>query len=323
LNPRSSLLRLAPALAAAGLLAAALSADQSNTGLGSQSAPFLTWPADARTASMGQAGVASVADVNAADLNPAGLAGVKGEQFSLNQAFLFQGSDLENAAAAMGVFQQAAVGLNLTYLNVGTVDASTFSGGVITPAGSFNPYYYSVGLTYAQTLLPGLNLGANLKAVGENIDNAVAGTGALDLGGQYDFGQYTDALQGLRLGSSVQNLGPQLAGADLPTTWRTGVSYQLPVLDLRNSLLMNADAQVPVLATWGQTTFSVGAELRYGRFLSLRAGYQYLPDYGGVTGLTGITAGAGFGMNWWQVDYAWVPEGDLGLADQFSFSAKF
>jgi hypothetical protein len=323
LNFRFSLLKWAPALAAAGLLAGTLSADQSNTGLGGQAAPFLNWPADARTASMAQAGVASVSDVNAADLNPAGLAEVGGEQFSLNQAFLFQGSDLENAAAAMGVLQQAAVGLNVTYLNVGSVDASTYSGGVVTAAGSFNPYYYSVGLTYAQDVFYGLDLGANLKLVGQNIDNAAASTGALDLGAQYDFGRYLDALQGFRVGTSVQDLGPQLAGADLPTTWRIGASYKLPVMDLRNSLLVNADAQVPVLANWGQTSFSVGAELRYGRFLSLRAGYQYLPDYGGVTGLTGITAGAGFGMNWWQVDYAWVPEGDLGLADQFSFSAKF
>jgi len=53
-------------------------------------------------------------------------------------------------------------------------------------------------------------------------------------------------------------------------------------------------------------------------------GHNFVTHHnGGVTGLTNITAGAGFGMNWWQVDYAWIPEGDLGDAQQFSLSAKF
>lgn len=323
MKPKQGLFHLTSVLALAALWAAALAAAQSDTELGSQAAPFLTWPADARTAAMGQAGVASANDVNADDLNPAGLAQVSGEQFSLNEALLFQGTSLENVAAAVAVFPGAALGLNATYLNTGTVDASTYNPntGSIVSAGSFNPYYYSIGLTYAQYLFSGLNLGASAKAVGEDIDNSTASTAAFDLGAQYDLVAVT-GLQGLSLGSSVQNLGPQLAGADLPTLWRTGLSYKFPFFDLRNSLLLNGDFQVPVLAAWGQTTFSVGAELHYGRFLSLRVGYQ-TGDYGGVTGLTGITAGAGFGMNWWQVDYAWVPEGDLGLADQFSFSAKF
>ena len=323
MKPKQGLFQLTPVLALAALWAAGLPAAQTDTDLGSQAAPFLTWPADARTAAMGQAGVASADDVNADDLNPAGLAEVGGEQFSLNEALLFQGTSLENAAAAIGVFPGAALGLDVTYLNTGTVDASTYNpatGGIVA-SGSFNPYYYSVGLSYAQDLFSSLNLGVSLKSVGEDIDNATASTVAFDLGGQYDLADLT-SLEGLRLGSSVQNFGPQLAGADLPTIWRTGLSYQFPFFDLRNTLLLNGDFQVPVLAAWGQTTFSAGAELRYGRFLSLRVGYQ-TGDYGGVTGLTGITAGAGFGMNWWQVDYAWVPEGDLGLADQFSFSAKF
>jgi hypothetical protein len=323
LKPKQFLFRPTLALAVAALWTAALPAAQSDTDLGSQAAPFLTWPADARTAAMGQAGVASAYDVNADDLNPAGLAQVSGEQFSLNEALLFQGTSLENAAAAVGVFQGAALGLDVTYLNTGTVDASTYNPatGSIVSAGSFNPYYYSVGLTYAEDLFSTLNLGASVKTIGEDIDNSTASTVAFDLGAEYDLADLT-TLQGLSLGSSLQNFGPQLAGADLPTTWRTGVSYKFPFFDLRDTLLLNGDFQVPVLATWGQTTFSVGAELRYGRFLSLRVGYQ-TGDYGGVTGLTGITAGAGFGMDWWQVDYAWVPEGDLGLADQFSFSAKF
>jgi hypothetical protein len=298
------------------VLAPALPAGQTDTGLGNQAAPFLTLPVDARTASMGQAGVASVSDVNAASLNPAGLAGVQGEQFSLNQDFLAQGTDVENAAAALGIFSTAALGLSVSYLSVGTIDATTFTSAGVQSSGSFNPYYYSAGLTYAQAVLPCLDLGVSIKDVGENIDNAAASAVAADLGLQY-----ATALPGLRVGAGLQNFGDTLAGYALPLLGRAGLSYQTPFLGHRNSLLFNGDVQVPS-ASLGQTSYSAGAELRYGRFLSLRAGYQ-TGDYSGVTGLTGVTAGAGFGMNWWQVDYAWVPEGDLGLTDQFSFSAKF
>jgi hypothetical protein len=58
------------------------------------------------------------------------------------------------------------------------------------------------------------------------------------------------------------------------------------------------------------------------RYLSLRAGYQ-TADQSGLDGMTGLSAGAGFGDQGWRVDYAWVPQGDLGTSNQFSFSATF
>jgi hypothetical protein len=316
--PRRRFFKCTRILALPMFLAAGAHADQSNTNLGSQAAPFLTWPVDARNASLAQAGVASVSDVNAPVLNPAGLASVKGEQVSLNEDILFQGTDLANAAAAVSLFDRAALGLSVTYVNIGTIDETTYNPSTqqVVSAGSFNPYYDTIGLTYAQQLGLGLSLGASLKVVGEDIAGSTADTVAVDLGAQY-----ASPLPGLNLGLSVQNLGSPLAGSALPMLARGGISYKMPFLSLRNSLLLSLDSQVPT-AAFGQTTFSGGAELRYQRFLSLRVGYQ-TGDYSGVSGLTGVTAGAGFGVNWWQVDYAWVPEGDLGYADQFSFSAKF
>jgi len=305
---------------AAALLGGAptgLCAAQNDTSLGAQAAPFLTWPVDARTAALGSAGVASVNDVDAPGINPAGLAEAKGVQLDLNQDFLYLGTNLESASASWSPMRKAALGVTATYLSAGTVDRSIIDpSGAIQTTGSFNPYYYVAGLSYAQETLAGLDVGATLKLVGDSIDTWDSQACAVDLGAQA-----ATPVHGLRFGASLLNLGTTLGGANLPLTGRVGGTYKMPFFGHRNSLALSVDAQIPTAAA-GQTTLCGGLELHYGRFLSLRGGYES-GDYGGVTGLTNITAGAGFGMNWWQVDYAWIPEGDLGDAQQFSLSAKF
>jgi hypothetical protein len=53
-----------------------------------------------------------------------------------------------------------------------------------------------------------------------------------------------------------------------------------------------------------------------------RMGYntQTMSD---VTGVTGLSVGAGFGLHGLSIDYAFVPYGGLGITNRFSLSAKF
>jgi hypothetical protein len=297
---------------AAVMVMGSLHADQSNTGLGTQALPFLTWPADARTAALGQAGVAAAFDVNAPAINPAGLSTVRGEEVSLSDDILFQSESMENAAVAVGLFKGAALGVSMDYFNDGPVQRVNAQ---LQDIGSFTPYAYSAGLSYAQTLVSGLSAGVSAKFVGQDIDTSSASTVAGDLGLLY-----RGIWQGLSLGGSYQNIGGTLGGFSLPAMARVGAAWHQP-FGFRNSVTLMADAQIPQAAV-SQATFSGAAELKYTRYICLRAGYQ-TGNRGGITGLTGPTAGAGFGDAWWQVDYALVPMGDLGMANQFTVEAKF
>ncbi len=303
---------------ALGILALALGlrADQSNSGLESQAAPYLTLPSDARSAAMAQTGAAFGRDLNALSLNPAGLANVSGQQLALNQNFWVQGSSLETLSYGLGLFRHAALAASLNYMSSGSIDRTSFdSGGNLVTNGSFNPYSYNAGLAYAQELFSDFNAGAQLKLVSQNIDTSSATAFAVDLGVQY-----LSPVRGLNLGLSVQNLGSKLASSNLPALTRAGLSYAFG-LGSHPALLISADAQIPN-ASPKESSYGVGAEFRLGRSLALRGGYL-ASDNSGMSGLTGLTAGAGFSHDWWQLDYAWLPMGDLGYANQFSLLTKF
>ncbi len=307
-------------LAGPGRRAPAARPDQTDTGQGSVAAPFLTLPSDARSAAMAQAGVASTRDINAMSLNPAGLAGLAGQQVGLNQNFWLQGSSVESLSYGTGLFRHAGLGLDLNYFSVGAVDRVAFdASGQLQNAGSFNPYYLSGGIGYGEEFGHSLSLGVLGKMVQQNIDGSTASAFAADLGLEY-----STPLKGLTLGLSEQNLGGTLAGSSLPLMTRVGASFAMGNPD-RNSLLVNVDGQIPAAAL-DQTSLSAGVELHTGRFLSLRGGYE-LQQSNGLTGLSGFTAGAGLGRGGlhyaWELDYAWVPMGDLGHANQISLLTKF
>jgi outer membrane protein OmpA-like peptidoglycan-associated protein len=55
--------------------------------------------------------------------------------------------------------------------------------------------------------------------------------------------------------------------------------------------------------------------------LALRAGYQFT-NFGDLTGLTGLSLGAGVKYGDWQLDYALVTLGELGIANQIGLSLR-
>jgi hypothetical protein len=311
-KPLPWFLKRASALAAALFLAGPASASQSNTGLGSQTAAFLTVAPDARSAAMGQAGAALSNGADSLGLNPAGLASQEGQDLELSQSILPQGSTLSTVEYGMGL-GHSALGLSAGYTNMGSVERTTFSGGNLVDDGTFTPYGYNIGLAYAASLMDRLSLGGIAKLAGQDIDGNGAMTGAADLGLQYRLPQ------GFSLGAALQNLGGTLYGAQLPLQGRAGLSFDN--ISPAGGLSLSVDAVLPTAAT-SQTSVAAGMELQMARYLSLRAGYQ-TADQSGLDGMTGLSAGAGFGDQGWRVDYAWVPQGDLGTSNQFSFSTTF
>jgi hypothetical protein len=81
------------------------------------------------------------------------------------------------------------------------------------------------------------------------------------------------------------------------------------------ALLLACDVHKPVDNDAG---VNVGLEYAPVQQFALRVGYDSLQDAG-----NGLTAGAGFGVEQFRVDYAWVDGGHLDDAHRVSLNFRF
>lgn len=300
-----------------GSLAMAAWADQTDYAIGKVGGSELEIGLGARPVAMGEAFVALADDLNTTAWNPAGLSQIKGIQAGFMHNIYLQDTSMEYLAYAQNLFPGAGIGANVTYLNYGSLDKYDEVNGLPVANGSFTPTAFTGTIGYGQWLLPSLAVGAALKIISQTIDTENYLAEAVDLGVLYK-----TSLKGLQLGLAVQNLGTQLAGANLPQNLKVGAAYQLPVKftakDTWNTLL---DVNVPFGDT-SYTSVNVGTEYWYNRVVAARVGYQ-IKNSGDLGGVTGLTAGAGVKLAMFQVDYALVSYGDLGLTHQLAIAVNF
>ena len=296
---------------AAVLLAAPAYADQTNSNSGSQAAPWLGLSNNARNAAMGGAGVAVADDVNAASLNPAGLAQLKGQEVSLMHKAYVLDSSIEHLGYGLGLNDHLGVALSLDYMNYGSVDKFSLDAtNKLVASGSFNPssYHVDLGSGYA---IGALSAGLNLKVVGQSLDGGSSTSAfAVDLGTMWK----TEG--GFSLGLALQDLGSQLDGANLPTAVRLGGAYRLGLGD--NGLTLAADLAAPE-ADSSASTLGLGLEFNGHDAYALRAGYLAA----GNGGASGLTLGAGLGYKILHLDYAFSAVGVLGNSNQISALLQF
>src|SRR5581483_3239864 len=113
-----------------------------------------------------------------------------------------------------------------------------------------------------------------------------------------------------------RNVGPNIqynqTGSPLPEQFVLGAG----VSALGGNLVVDVDAVSPK----GQTEyFSTGVEYRVFELLRLRVGYNGLSNFVG----NGISYGMGLQFTQWNIDYAYVPFGDLGNTNRVSVGIRF
>ena len=189
---------------------------------------------------------------------------------------------------------------------------------------TFSDWDFSAQLALAVQLPDDLSLGLSYKILRQAYAYQSAMGSAFDLGLQW-----RRLLPALDLGFTAQNLGtPMALGSTynpLPETFKLGLALHLGP----NALLALDEDFEPWTAPdsasfWGQSInlLHVGAECSLpvgGWTLTGRAGYVMEPSQD-LGGLTGLTVGGGITLGNWQVDYAWVPMGDLGQAHRLSLT---
>ncbi|NTV52421.1 MAG: PorV/PorQ family protein [Candidatus Firestonebacteria bacterium] len=271
---------------------------------------FVEIGAGARAVAMGEAFTAVADDVSALHWNPAGLGIVPNVQVLFTHNQWIQDVTFENA---MTVFPGLGgnLGLAATYVDYGVMDKLSESG---QPLGGFSASDLGLTLGYGLPVSPYFSMGAAVKSLTNSLDGQKKSSWAYDAGALLIWPEAN-----LQIGLSVLNLG--LSADDHQPSQ---VKFGMALMHLGDWLTLAADAN----KHFDQDAFQVngGAECRLG-FLALRAGYQYSSaDLGLGGGLSGVTFGGGlrqyfdhFGVN---LDYAFVPYGDLGATHRFAVTLE-
>ncbi len=279
---------------------------------GTRAAQFLKLPVGAKPIGMGEAYTAIADDVNALFYNPAGLAQLKRKSGEFMFSKYIGETSYEWIAIGLPISKKAgALGIGIQYFSAGSMDETTVNAQQV---GSFTPSDLAVHLAYAKQL-GNFPLGLNLKFIQSKIKET-ATSFALDLGSQY-----VSKESKLLLGFSLQNLGDGLKyeneKSKLPILIKLGIGSKI-----NKQWLVSMDGVFP---EDNSPTFGAGTEykilLSKEIHFSLRAGYNSRSRKS--DGLNGVTTGFGFQFKSVNLDYAWIPLGNLGDSHRFSLGFKY
>ena len=286
--------------------------DSSNT-IGTTGAQFLELPVGARAIAMGTAGGAISQDATAIYYNPAGLAGMKETDISLMQAFYFQNISYQfgGIAGKLGNNDDNVYALGVQHLSPGTIDEVDNIG---NPTGdSLTPSDLAVAAGFAKQFGI-LDIGIVGKYINSKIDKSASAVAA-------DAGLRVNIPDDIILAGSLSNMGSGLKYSEridsLPVIGKIGAAVKV------KNILLAADMLLPKSA---KMYFAAGAEFcaYQAKNLSflLRAGYNSRTSSSKLRGMTGFSAGTGFDISRFSVDYAFTPFGDLGDSHRISLSMR-
>jgi hypothetical protein len=288
----------------------------------------------ARENGLGGAGVALADDATGMTWwNPAGLGFAKRGGVQMTNAKLVPGLADDVAYNHLAYVQPmegwGGLALSLAFLSYGTSIATDESGAELF---NFDSYEFSSGLSYGVELLPDLAIGANVKYIRIQLApgnlQGVGSTLGFDLGCLYRVQPAR-----LRLGATVQNLGPsvvfinELTASPLSRNIKTGFAWDAINKSGITSTVVGDFNQS--LVTKEFRTYNGGLELKYstdtgkgagGIGLAGRIGYYYDP-LGEIKDMT-----YGMGLSWGSLtlDMGSVPQATtLPHVEKYSLGYRF
>ena len=288
----------------------------------------------ARENGMGAAGVALADDATGMTWwNPAGLGFAKRPGVQMTNAKLVPGLaddvSYNHLAYVQPMEGWGGLALSVAFLSYGTSIATDVSG---NEGQAFDSYEASSGLSYGVELLPDLAIGASVKYIHIQLAptsmQGVASALGFDLGCLYRIQPAR-----LRLGASVQNLGPSVVfinedqSSPLSRNVKTGFAWEAVKGSGLTSTVAGDFNQS--LVTTRFRTYHGGLEVKYsteagkgagGIGLAGRFGYYYDP-LGEIKDMT-----YGLGLNWGSLtlDYGSVPQATtLPHVEKISLGYRF
>lgn len=299
--------------------------------------PILDMVPAARPAGMGEAFTAYGDDINAFIFNPAGIADLVGGQISLSHAIWFQDINFEYFALAMPltffkINVKGSFGLSYSLLHTPKIPRTELAPGFDEIEGLIDLFTPGeTGFSFASQVLElgaatefskDLDVGIKFKIPRQTVaDSTVSGFA-------FTVGAIATVDSATRAGLVIRNLGGAVGDAVLPTTFALGFSRRFfEISGPNDDLVFAMDTVLPIKPTDTKPKARVGIE--YNRKLgtkgvSIRAGYRHGYDLGTLAGLTlGAGVGSQFGRGIIKLDYAFMPQGELGSISRMSMTATF
>ena len=279
---------------------------------GTRAMTFLKIGVGAKAIGMGESQVAATDDLYASFWNPAGLSKLEKPQLALMHNEWFAEINQEFVGIALPIGKNNTVGISANFLSFGDIQGRDQDGNL---TAVFRPYDLAMVLSYARGFGKTLAFGINAKYIREQISDE-NGTGiAFDFGGLYNFSNVP-----LSFGINAQNVGPRVKYVEdafqLPFVLRAGTAYRL----FNDDAILTLDFIRP---TDNDNAFAAGIGYTIANILQIRTGYKYQLGGNDLGAISGLTGGFGLSLLRFQVDYALVSFGDLGLTHRLSLIAHF
>ena len=265
---------------------------------GTTGANFLKIGVGARAAAMGEAFTAVADDSTSLYWNPAGLARVQGRELSAMYNVWFEGIGQGYVSAGFPLLG-GTMALGTNYVSMGDLDGRDESG---NPTETFQASDLGISVGFAGRLgrfLLGLSGGMIRSTIAGDTQSAFLST----------VGGLVEISESFSLGVVAQNLGTKLGEDPLPLILKVGLALKLEPFCLAVDIGKSQDTDL---------YYCVGMEGWLGNIVALRAGYRTGRDVG-----PGWTAGLGFKMSGFELDYAYVPYGELGDTHKVSLGMSF
>ncbi|MDD5688277.1 MAG: PorV/PorQ family protein [Elusimicrobia bacterium] len=291
------------------------SASFNKASVGTSGAQFLKLGAGAKYIGLGGVGVVGSGDASVIYWNEAGLTGLDRPAISIMHSMWLADIGYSYVGYEHPVTGIGVIGIGVQYLNYGTIKGADENG---VEESSFSPSDTSTTLSYGNKLNEDLSIGVGIKYISSKIKNsgsAIAG----DLGLLY---KQSDS--NLSIGLAMQNVGGKIKYEDqadnLPMVVRLGFGYEvMDALLLVGGIEASNDKAINVAigGMGSEYTYRVNEDTN----IVGRLGYNAKTK--DIGGLKGLSLGSGVGYKGYQLDYAFVPFGNLGDTHQVSMNVKF
>lgn len=264
----------------------------------------------ARGHGFGGAFTAVQGDLACLFLNPAGLDGLGPAQVSFLHQDWIGDMAQETLVGALPLGKAGAFALGANYLNGGSFQGYDSNG---FPTSSYHPSRASLALGWGGSILPPVSLGFTLRGLSQSLV-----PGNQTMASALNLGVLWRVLPALRAGAFYSSLDTDAASPEWGLL-KMGVSYS-QILIADSPCLFLADASLP---PHGVYRIQCGAEQLFFRFLTVRMGYQLELEGNQIGGFRGFTAGVGFRFQELDLDYCYVPDGDLGYSQLVGLTYRF
>ena len=266
----------------------------------------------ARARSLGSAFVGLADDSSAIYWNPAGLSNLQYFEIAGHYNTWLVDAKQESVVIGFPLGDFGGLGFSYYLLDYGVIEGRDSTGVQVSS--------YTAGMTTmtlgwgCSMFVEGLSLGGALKTTQQTLAEAKYTAMSFDVGALWMM------TRTLSLGAAYTNISSNVGGSPKASSIRVGGAYALKFGKKDAPLILLLSSQIDPK---GAQRIQTGLEYVLGSFLALRGGYQMNLTNNQLKGLAGLTCGLGFFIGDLEIDYAFVPFGDLGDSHQASLSYRF